>query len=77
MKTLKSNISEAYKEQVDCLKYSESDSYDENDIKEKVNDLVRLHKTMQKKKLKTASYSKQIQILSLVHDKLNVLFGIF
>ena len=49
MKTLKSNISEAYKEQVDCLKYSESDSYDENDIKEKVNDLVRLHKTMQKK----------------------------
>ena len=49
MKTLKSNISEAYKEQVDCLKYSESDSYDENVIKEKANDLVRLHKTMQKK----------------------------
>ena len=49
MKTLKSNISEAYKEQVDCLKYSKSDSYDENDIKEKVNDLVRLYKTMQKK----------------------------
>ena len=40
MKTLKSNISEAYKVQVDCLKYSESDSYDKNDIKEKVNDLV-------------------------------------
>ena len=49
MKTLKSNISEACKEQVDCLKYSESDSYDENVIKEKANDLVRLHKTMQKK----------------------------
>ena len=49
MKTLKSNISEAYKEQVDCLKYSESDSYDENVIKQKANDLVRLHKTMQKK----------------------------
>ena len=42
MKTLKSNISEAYKVQVDCLKDSESDSYDKNDMKEKVNDLVRL-----------------------------------
>ena len=28
MKTLKSDISEAYKVQVDCLKDSESDSYD-------------------------------------------------
>ena len=28
MKTLKSDISEAYKVQVDCMKYSESDSYD-------------------------------------------------
>ena len=35
MKTLKSNISEAYKVQVDCLKDSESDSYDRNDTKEK------------------------------------------
>ena len=34
MKTLKSNISEAHKVQVDCLKDSESDFYDENDIKE-------------------------------------------
>ena len=42
MKTLKSNISEAYKVQGDCLKDSESDSYDKNDMKEKVNDLVRL-----------------------------------
>ena len=33
---------------------SESDSYDENSLKEKVNDLVRLHKAMQEK-LKTAS----------------------
>ena len=49
MKTLKSNISEAYKVQVDCLKDSESDSYDKNDMKEKVNDLVRLHKAMQEK----------------------------
>ena len=47
---------------------SESDSYDKNDMKEKVNDLVRLRKTMQEK-LKTASYSEQIQILSLVPDK--------
>ena len=68
MKTLKNNISEAYKVQVDCLKDSESDSYDKNDMKEKVNDLVRLHEVMQEK-LKTASYSEQIQILTLVPDK--------
>ena len=68
MKTLKSNISEAYKVQVDCLKDSESDCYDKNDMKEKVNDLVRLHEVMQEK-LKTASYSEQIQILTLVSDK--------
>ena len=46
---------------------SESDSYDKNDMQEKVNVLVRLHETMQEK-LKTASYSEQIQILTLVHD---------
>ena len=68
MKTLKSNILDAYKLQVDCLKDSESGSYDKNDIKEKVNDLVRLHEVMQEK-LKTASYSEQIQILTLVSDK--------
>ena len=68
MKTLKSDISEVYKIQVDCLKDSESDSYDENDTKEEVNDLVRLRKAMQEK-LKTASYSEQIQILTLVADK--------
>ena len=68
MKTLKSNIlAEAYKVQVDCLKDSESDTYDEHDIKEKVNDLVRLHEAMQEK-LKTASYSEQIQILTLAPD---------
>ena len=68
MKTLKSDISEAYKAQIDCLKDSESDSYDKNDMKEKVNDLVRLHEVMQEK-LKTASYSEQTQILTLVPDK--------
>ena len=67
MKTLKSNISEAYKVQVDSLKDSESDSYDKNDMTEKVNDLVRLHEAMQEK-LKTASYSEQIQILTLVPE---------
>ena len=36
---------------------SESDSYDKNDMKTKVNDLVRLHKAMQEK-LKTTSYSE-------------------
>ena len=45
----KSNISEAYKVEVDCLKVSESDSYDKNDIKEKMNGLVRLHEARQEK----------------------------
>ena len=50
MKTVKINISaEAYKVQADCLKELESDSYDKNDMKEKVNDLVRLHEPMQEK----------------------------
>ena len=61
MNTLKSNISEAYKVQVDCLIDSESDSFDKNDMKEKVKDLVRLHEATQEE-LKTASYSEQIQI---------------
>ena len=68
MKTLKSNVSEAYKVQGDGLKDSESDSYNKNDIKEKANDLVRLHEAMQEK-LNAASYSEQIQILTLVPDK--------
>ena len=46
MKTSKSDISEAYKVQVDYLKDLVSDSYDKNDMKEKANDLVRLHKAM-------------------------------
>ena len=37
-------------------------------MKEKVNDLVRLHEAMQDK-WKTASHSEQIQILTLVPDK--------
>ena len=37
-------------------------------MKEKVNDLVRLHEAMQEK-LKTASSLEQIQILTLVPDK--------
>ena len=37
-------------------------------MKDKVNDLVRLQKAMQEK-LKRASYSEQIQILTLVPDK--------
>ena len=63
MKTLKSNISDAYKVLVDCLKDSESDSYDKNDMKEKVNDLIWLQKAMQEE-LKTGPYSEQIQILT-------------
>ena len=68
MKTSKSNISEAYKVQVKCLKDSESDSYHKNNMKEKVNDLVRLHKAMQEK-LKTTSYSEQTEIPALVPKK--------
>ena len=37
-------------------------------MKEKMNDLVRLHKAMQEK-LKTVSFSEQFQILALVPDK--------
>ena len=37
-------------------------------MKEKINDLVKLHKAMQEK-LKTASYSEEILILTLVPDK--------
>ena len=47
MKTLKSNISEAYKVQVNCLKDSGSDSYDKNDMKVNLNDLVRLQEKWQ------------------------------
>ena len=68
MKTLKSNISDEYKVQVDCLKDSESDSNDKNDMKEKLKDLVRLHEAMQEE-LKIVSYSKQVQILPLALDK--------
>ena len=68
IKTLKSNILQVYKVQVDCLKNSQSGSHTKNDIKEKVNDLVRLHQAMQQK-LKTASYSEQIQILTFVPNK--------
>ena len=56
IKTLKSNISKAHTVHVDCLKDSESDSYDKNNMKEKVNDFVSLHKAMQEK-LKTSSNS--------------------
>ena len=47
---------------------SESDSYNKNDMQKKVNVLVRLHEAMQEK-LKAASYSEPIQILTLVPDQ--------
>ena len=50
------------------MEKSESDSYDKNDMKEKVDDLVRLHSAMQEK-LKTESFSEQIEILTLVPVK--------
>ena len=52
---------------------SESDSYDKNDMQEKVNVLVRLHEAIQEK-LKTASYSEPIQILTLVPDKWSCMY---
>ena len=70
MNTIRSNISEAYKVHVDCWEDLESDSYDKNDMKETVNELVRFHDAMQEK-LATTSYSEQIQILTLVLDKLS------
>ena len=51
----------------------ESDSYDKNDMQKKMNVLVRLHEAMAEK-LKAASYSEQIQILSLVTDKLSRIY---
>ena len=48
------------------MKDSDSDSYDQNDMKEKLNGLVRLHVAMQEK-LKTVSYSEQIQILTWMY----------
>ena len=50
------------------MKDSESDFNDKNDMKEKVNVLVRLHEAMQEE-LKTASYAEQIQIFTLLPDK--------
>ena len=50
------------------MKDTESDSYDKNDMQKKVNALVRLHEAMQEK-LKTASYSDPIQIVTLVPNK--------
>ena len=50
------------------MKDSDCDSYVKYDMKENVNDLIRLHEAMQEK-LKTTSYLEQIQILTLIPDK--------
>ena len=50
------------------MKDSESDSFVENVMKEKMNDFVRLRMAMQEK-FKKALYSEHIQILTLVPDK--------
>ena len=59
MNTIKSDISEAYKIQFDCLEDSELHPYHKNDMKEKANQLIRLHGPMLEK-LKTASFLEQI-----------------
>ena len=66
----KSNISEQYFRSIKSisLNHSESDSYHKTAMQKKVNVLVRFHEAMQEK-LKTASYSEPIQILTLVPDK--------
>ena len=48
-KTLKGNISKAGKVRVDYLKNSESDSYDKNVMKQKVNELVRFSRSNARK----------------------------
>ena len=55
--TIKSDVSEAYKVQVNCLEDSESNFYDKNNGKEKANDLISFYEAMQEK-LKLASYSE-------------------
>ena len=54
--------------QVNFVNNSGSDSYDKNDMQEKVNVLVRLHEAMQEK-LKAALYSESIERLTLVPNK--------
>ena len=49
MITLRSNILEAYKVQVDCLKDSHPDSNEKNYMKEKVNDLVKVARGIARK----------------------------
>ena len=48
VKILKSDISEAYNVKFDCLKDKDSDSYDKNSMKDKVNDLIRLREACKK-----------------------------
>ena len=61
-------IYQNFKEQYFRSNNSESDSYDKNDMQKKVNVLIWLDEAMQEK-LKTASYSEPVQILTLVPDK--------
>ena len=68
MNTIKGDSSVAYKVQVVSLEDSESGSYDQYYMKRKANDLVRLLEAMQEK-VKTTSYSEQLQILTLVPDR--------
>ena len=68
MNTIKGDSSETYKVQVVSLEDSESGSYDQYYMKGKANDLVRSLEAMQEK-VKTTSYSEQLQILTLVPDR--------
>ena len=73
MKTFRTDISEAWKVQVDCLNNSEPDSYDKSDMQKKMNVLVRLYEAMQEK-WKTASFSEPVQIYTLVPDQWSRMF---
>ena len=54
MSTLKSDISETYKVQIDCLEDSESDSYNKSDMKEKTNESIGLHESIKSSMLSRA-----------------------
>ena len=62
MNTITRNMSEAYKAQAHSWKNVEPDFSDENDMKEKANELVRLNEAMHEK-IKTASYLDQHHFL--------------
>ena len=78
MSTLKSDISETYKVQIDCLEDSESDSYNKSDMKEKTNESIGLHEPIKSSMLLRAK-SKSLPwylINGLESDVQNILISL-